>query len=44
MGANHWYAIYEKSLENPESIINTLTDNQQVNTHLVYRLSYWNDE
>lgn len=44
MGANHWYAIYEKSLENPESIINTLTDNQQVNTNLVYRLSYWNDE
>lgn len=30
MGANHWYAIYEISIENPESVIEILMDSQQV--------------
>ncbi|XP_045776573.1 zinc finger FYVE domain-containing protein 26 homolog [Maniola jurtina] len=29
MGANHWHTIYEKSIENPESIIEVLMDSQQ---------------
>ncbi|KAG6461690.1 hypothetical protein O3G_MSEX012782 [Manduca sexta] len=29
MGLNHWYAVYEKSIENPESIIEVLMDSQQ---------------
>ncbi|XP_045502943.1 zinc finger FYVE domain-containing protein 26 homolog isoform X1 [Colias croceus] len=29
MGCNHWYAIYEKSMENPEQIVEVLMDSQQ---------------
>ncbi|CAG9789219.1 unnamed protein product [Diatraea saccharalis] len=29
MGANHWYDVYEKSMENPENIIELLLDSQQ---------------
>ncbi|XP_026489637.2 zinc finger FYVE domain-containing protein 26 homolog [Vanessa tameamea] len=29
MGTNHWYTIYEKSMENPENIIEVLMDSQQ---------------
>lgn len=29
MGASHWYTIYEKSIENPESVIEVLMDSQQ---------------
>ncbi|CAH4031831.1 unnamed protein product [Pieris brassicae] len=29
MGTNHWYAIYEKSIENPENIVEILMDSQQ---------------
>lgn len=34
MGTNHWYAIYERSIENPESVIEVLMDSQQVKTNL----------
>lgn len=30
MGTNHWYTVYEKSIENPENIIELLMDSQQV--------------
>lgn len=30
MGTNHWYTIYERSIENPESVIEVLMDSQQV--------------
>ncbi|XP_049877451.1 zinc finger FYVE domain-containing protein 26 homolog [Pectinophora gossypiella] len=29
MGVNHWYTVYEKSVENPENIIEVLMDSQQ---------------
>ncbi|KAJ2953249.1 hypothetical protein O0L34_g829 [Tuta absoluta] len=29
MGVNHWYTVYEKSIENPENIIEVLMDSQQ---------------
>ncbi|OWR53816.1 hypothetical protein KGM_204158 [Danaus plexippus plexippus] len=29
MGSHHWYTIYEKSVENPEAIIEVLMDSQQ---------------
>ncbi|XP_075982566.1 zinc finger FYVE-type containing 26 spastizin [Anticarsia gemmatalis] len=29
MGSNHWYNIYERSIENPESVIEVLMDSQQ---------------
>ncbi|RVE55328.1 hypothetical protein evm_000226 [Chilo suppressalis] len=29
MGANHWFDIYERSMENPENIIEVLLDSQQ---------------
>lgn len=30
MGENNWYTIYEKSVENPENVIEVLMDSQQV--------------
>ncbi|CAK1552247.1 unnamed protein product [Leptosia nina] len=29
MGANHWYIIYEKSIESPEHVVEVLMDSQQ---------------
>lgn len=39
MGTNHWYTIYEKSMENPETIIEVLMDSQQVILATVKSLS-----
>lgn len=30
MGIGHWYNVYVKSMENPETIIDVLVDSQQV--------------
>lgn len=30
MGINHWYTVFEKSIENPEEVIELLMDSQQV--------------
>lgn len=38
MGVNHWYDIYEKSVENPENVIEVLLDSQQVK-HIFFLLS-----
>lgn len=38
MGVNHWYDIYEKSVENPENVIEVLLDSQQVK-HIFFFLS-----
>lgn len=38
MGVNHWYDIYEKSVENPENVIEVLLDSQQVK-HIFFLFS-----
>lgn len=40
MGTNHWYAIYERSIENPESVIEVLMDSQQVKIKLFQDITF----